>query len=142
MVFIFTYGGIGVNIRRGSFYQTSYPNFIPKTTPVGCVVGPSDTVQDMRWDHDLWFNKTEELAEAGAKLIIWSELTTNVQDENDEKTFIQRTQQLAIKHNVYIGVTYALVEPVPKNKLVFVNKQGEIAIDYNKAHPVPGVVSL
>lgn len=63
MLFIFTYGGIGINIRRGSFYQTSYPKYIPKTTPVGCVVGASEIFPDLTWNQDVWFNKTIELAE-------------------------------------------------------------------------------
>lgn len=64
-----------------------------------------------------------------------------VVDEEDEKVFIERTKELALKHKIYIGATYALLEPVAKNKLVVVTKEGNIGIDYNKAHPVPGVVS-
>lgn len=79
--------------------------------------------------------------QAGAKLVIWSELTANIQNEADEKDFIERAKRTAIKYNTYIGVTYALIEPVRKNKFVFVTKQGDIGIDYNKAHPVPMVVS-
>jgi hypothetical protein len=34
------------------------------------------------------------------------------------------------------------VEPVAQNKLVFITKEGKIGIDFNKANPVPGVVSF
>ena len=61
-----------------------------------------------------------------------------VQDEEAEKALIKRTQEFAVANHVYLGITYALMAPL-KNKFVFVTKQGEIGIDYNKAHPVPGV---
>lgn len=139
MALVFTIGGVAVNIRHGSFYQVTYPEYIPKTTPVGCVVGPTEVYLDLRKNHDVWFNKTVELAEAGARIVLWSELTAVVVDEEDEKVFIERTKELALKHKIYIGATYALLEPVAKNKLVVVTKEGNIGIDYNKAHPVPGV---
>lgn len=37
-------------------------------------------------------------------------------------------------------MTYHLLGPVEKNKLVVFTKEGDIGIDYNKAHPVPTVV--
>lgn len=80
--------------------------------------------------------------QAGAKLVIWSETTTSVHNETDEGLLLERTKQLALKYGIYIGVTYNLEEPVEKNKLVVVTKQGNIGLDYNKAHPVPGVVSM
>lgn len=63
MALVFTIGGVAVNIRHGSFYQVTYPEYIPKTTPVGCVVGPTEVYLDLRKNHDVWFNKTIELAE-------------------------------------------------------------------------------
>lgn len=63
MAFVYTFGGIYVNIRRGSFYQVSYPEYIPKTTPVGCVVGASDLFPDLTNNHEYWLNKTAQLAE-------------------------------------------------------------------------------
>jgi hypothetical protein len=142
MFAVFTYGGLYVNVRPGSFYQVTYPDYIPKKAPVGCVVGPSNEYPDLQSNHDIWFNKSTELAEAGAKIIIWSELTTIVQDEENEALFIERTKEFARLHKVYIGVTYALMSPVQQNKLVFVTKEGRVGINYNKAHPVPTVVSI
>lgn len=63
MALVFTYGGLYVNIRPGSFYQVTYPEYIPKTEPVGCVVGPGDGYPDLQLNHDIWFNKSTELAE-------------------------------------------------------------------------------
>lgn len=76
----------------------------------------------------------------GAKLVIWSEITTVVENSEDEEVFIQRARDFALLHKVYLGVTYSLLGPIKKNKFVLVTKSGDIGIDYNKAHPVPGVV--
>lgn len=63
MALVFTVGGVAVNIRQGSFYQVTYPEYIPKTTPVGCVVGPAETHLDLKRNHNVWLNKTAALAE-------------------------------------------------------------------------------
>ncbi|GAA5807750.1 hypothetical protein MFLAVUS_001127 [Mucor flavus] len=135
----FTYGGFCVNVRPNSLYQVTYPEYIPKTVPVGCVVGPGDTYPELQTDHDVWFNKSAELVGDGAKLVIWSEITTVVENLEDEQVFIQRARDFALLHKVYLGVTYSLSGPIKKNKFVLVTKTGDIGIDYNKAHPVPGV---
>ncbi|KAI8643721.1 carbon-nitrogen hydrolase [Parasitella parasitica] len=134
-----TYGGARVNIHSGSFYQSTYPQYVPKTEQVGCVVGPGSEFPGLQAQHDIWFNHTASLAEAGAKLIIWSELTASVNDMDEEFEFLQRAKMFASTHKVYLGVTYAAVDPVGQNKFVFITKEGEIAIDYKKAHPVPGI---
>lgn len=61
---------------------------------------------------------------------------------DDEFNFLEKAKNFASVHKVYLGVTYAAVDPVGQNKFVFITKEGEIAIDYNKANPVPGVVSV
>jgi apolipoprotein N-acyltransferase len=134
---VFTYGGAVVNIRSGSFYQVGYPDYIPPTKPVGCVVGASDNFPDVQSNHDIWFNSSLQLSNAGAQLIIWSETTTIVKDLAEEELFLNRTQQFAKTHNVYLGVTYILQEPIEQNKFVLADKEGKIGINYNKAHPVP-----
>ncbi|KAG2233587.1 hypothetical protein INT48_009374 [Thamnidium elegans] len=140
LTLVFTYGGLYVNVRPNSLYQVTYPEYIPKTVPVGCVVGPGDTYPELQADHDVWFKKSAELVGDGAKLVIWSEITTVVENLEEEEIFIQRARDFALLHKVYLGVTYSLSGPVKKNKFVLVTKSGDIGIDYNKAHPVPGVV--
>ncbi|KAI7889834.1 carbon-nitrogen hydrolase [Mucor mucedo] len=134
MAVLLSYGGMG-NIRRGSFYQTIYPDYIPKTERVGCVVGPGDNL-GLQLSHDTWFNQSQALVASGAKLILWSELTTIVQEE---EAFLNKSKAFARKHGVYLAVTYGLGQPVRENKLVVMTKEGEIGINYNKAHPVPGI---
>ncbi|KAG1456779.1 hypothetical protein G6F56_006757 [Rhizopus delemar] len=134
---IYIYGGARINIHTGSFYQVSYPHYVPKHQPVGCVVGGGSVFPDLQFNHGFWFNKSTELVEAGAKLVLWSELVAVVQNKEEEDILLQRAKDFAITHQVYLAITYGLLEPVEKNKLVFLTKGGDIAINYNKAHPVP-----
>lgn len=60
---VLIYGGARVNIHPGSFYQTSYPKYIPKTEQVGCVVGPGSDFPDLQTQHDIWFNHSTSLVE-------------------------------------------------------------------------------
>lgn len=64
-----------------------------------------------------------------------------VQNKEEEDILLQRAKDFAITHQVYLAITYGLLEPVEKNKLVFLTKGGDIAINYNKAHPVPLAVN-
>ncbi|KAI7899088.1 carbon-nitrogen hydrolase [Cokeromyces recurvatus] len=137
MALILVYGGARVNIHSNSFYQVNYPDYVPKTEQVGCVVGPggSDSPQ-LQTQQDIWLNMTRELAESGAKLVLWSELTAFVNDLEEEKILIGKAKDLARTYQIYLGISYGTVN---QNKLVFITKQGEIGFDFNKAHPVPGI---
>jgi hypothetical protein len=84
-------------------------------------------------------DRTESLIKSGAKLVLWSEITTVVNNEVDETQFLEKVQDLAVLNQVYIAVAYSRVLPVKENKLVFVLKNGTIGINYNKAHPAPVV---
>lgn len=74
-------------------------------------------------------------------MVLWSELVVVAKDKEEEAQLLQRAKTFAIENQVYITITYGLLAPVEQNKLVLITKEGEVAIDYNKAHPVPMVVS-
>lgn len=74
-------------------------------------------------------------------MILWSEETAQVHDPEEEAALLQRGKDIAREHSVYIALTYDLLGPIQQNKLVLVTPQGDIGIDYIKAHPVPFVVS-
>ncbi|KAI8992555.1 carbon-nitrogen hydrolase [Pilobolus umbonatus] len=139
MAAVFTYGGAHNNIPSGSFYQVGYPSYIPKVEPVGCIAGPGSTYPELQLNTDHWLQKTEELAQNGLKLITWSELTTMVPNLQMEEVLLKRAQAIALKYSVYLNIAYGVIDPVGQNKLVFIDKYGKIGINYNKAHPVPGV---
>lgn len=75
-------------------------------------------------------------------MILWSEETAQVHDPEEESTLLQRGKEIAQEQSVYIAVTYDLLGPIQQNKLVLITPQGDIGIDYIKAHPVPFVVSI
>ena len=75
MLAIFTFGGISVNIRKGSFYQTAYPDFIPDTAPVGCVVGANELVPDIKLNHTIWFDKSSQLVQVCMHVLEHSKLS-------------------------------------------------------------------
>ncbi|ORY96626.1 carbon-nitrogen hydrolase [Syncephalastrum racemosum] len=139
MVLVLAYGGFRVNIHNGSFYQVGYTNYVPKTVPVGCVVGPGGIDMPLQYDHAHWFDKSVQLARSGAKLVLWSEETAAVDDAASETRLLEQAKQVAAEHGIYLAITYDVRGPVGENKLTMITPSGDIAINYNKAHPVPGV---
>lgn len=143
-LFVSIYGGAVVNIRDGSFYQTKYPDFMPETVPVGCVIGPGGIHFELQADHDLWLNMSAKLADAGAKIILWSEEAAMTKDPEDEASLLSKAAETAKEHGIYLAIAYdRIAEDLQdvQNKLVVFRPNGEIGIEYNKAYPVPLVVS-
>ncbi|RCH97284.1 hypothetical protein CU097_003265 [Rhizopus azygosporus] len=138
MFALYTYNGARNNILPGSMFQAPQSAYIPKSVPVSCVASYGHDVPD-KLDYDIWFNESAHTAEAGSKLVLWSEVAVVASDEKEEFLLLQRAKEFAIKHKVYLAMTYHLLGPVEKNKLVVFTKEGDIGIDYNKAHPVPTV---
>ncbi|KAI9492859.1 hypothetical protein BDB00DRAFT_872908 [Zychaea mexicana] len=134
-------GGWQINIHRGSFFQVAYPDYVPETVPVGCVIGPSLLNQQQQTEHDRWLNRSTSLANAGAKLIVWSEETGSASSPQEEADLLEKARNLALEKQVYLALTYDKDHEtnILENKLVLVTPKGEIAINYNKAHPVPFV---
>ncbi|KAI9323251.1 carbon-nitrogen hydrolase [Dichotomocladium elegans] len=139
MGLMLAFGGVQTSIYPGSFFQVGYVDYVTKTVPAGCVVGPGGIHPELQADHNRWFNKTLNLAKAGAKIIIWSEETAQVQDPDAEQQLIERAKGIAAEENVYIGLTYELSGPVMANKFALVTPGGDVPINYIKSHPVPYV---
>ena len=57
------FGGVLINIRPGSFFQVAYPDYVPETIPVGCVIGSGGINEELQNNHDHWFNRTTKLVE-------------------------------------------------------------------------------
>jgi apolipoprotein N-acyltransferase len=87
------------------------------------------------------FNRTEREAQAGAKIIFWSETAAYVLKQ-DEPAMIARGSALAAKYHVYIALalgTWTPGAPRPlENKVVMIEPSGNIAWQYLKARPTPG----
>ncbi|KAI9482636.1 carbon-nitrogen hydrolase [Zychaea mexicana] len=108
---------------------------------VCCVIGPSLLNQQQQTEHDRWLNRSTSLANAGAKLIVWSEETGSASSPKEEADLLEKARDLALEKQVYLALTYDKDDEtnILENKLVLVTPKGEIAINYNKAHPVPFV---
>ncbi|HWR36641.1 MAG TPA: nitrilase-related carbon-nitrogen hydrolase [Clostridia bacterium] len=85
--------------------------------------------------------RTERAADAGAKIVFWSETAGDVFKE-EEAALIARAQGLASRKQIYLGLglgTYQRGAAKPlENKIVLIAPNGQIAYEYWKARPVPG----
>lgn len=92
-------------------------------------------------DNDL-LSRAEREMQAGAKIVFWAELNAPVLKE-DETAFVARGESLAAKYHVYLGMSLNVLRsgtaPNVENKLVLVQPRGQVAWEYNKARPVPGL---
>ncbi len=94
-----------------------------------------------RAGQDYLLQRTAVEAQAGAKIILWSEGATTVLRQN-ELAFLKRGETLAAQHRLYLGMTLSSWSPGQarplQNKLVLIEPSGNIVWQYLKAHPTPG----
>ncbi len=94
-----------------------------------------------RAGQDYLLQRTEVEAQAGAKVIFWSEGAATVLRQN-ELALLQRGESLAAKYHLYLGMTLSSWSPGQarplQNKLVLIDPSGNIVWQYLKAHPTPG----
>lgn len=98
----------------------------------------------LRWatamDNDL-LSRAEREMQAGARIVFWGETNAPVLKE-DETGFVARGRGMATKYHVYFGMALGVLNrgrvPSLENKLVLIQPNGQVAWEYNKAHPVPG----
>jgi apolipoprotein N-acyltransferase len=85
--------------------------------------------------------RTEHEAQAGAKLVVWSEGAVWLW-RTDEPMLLQKAAELARRDGIYIALAYASVNPehtrFHQNKTVFVGNTGGVLFEYLKSRPVPG----
>lgn len=96
-----------------------------------------------RLNNDL-LRRTRREAQAGAKLIAWSETAGRVLASEEEK-LVSHASRLAAEEEVVVllglGVWHPDGTPPFENKVVAIDATGEIAWDYRKAHPIIGAES-
>jgi apolipoprotein N-acyltransferase len=92
-------------------------------------------------DDDL-LSRAEREMQAGAKIVFWGELNAPVLKE-DETAFVARGEALATKYHAYLGMSLNVLRGGSahsiENKLVLIQPNGQVAWEYNKARPVPGL---
>ncbi len=90
--------------------------------------------------HDELFEKTIEEAEAGAKIVFWSELNGAVM-QDDEAHLITHAAEIAKQQNIYLAISLLTKTPYEKykdNKVVTFNPQGKILSEFFKTVRSPG----
>lgn len=85
--------------------------------------------------------RSEREAEAGAKIVFWSEGAAPVW-KADEAGFLKRGSELASKYKIYLGMSLGVWSIGPKpnaeNKIALIEPSGQIAWQYTKLRPTPG----
>ncbi len=86
------------------------------------------------------FVRTEQEAQAGAKIVLWPEAGTSVLRE-DEAALLSRASTLTTKVDIYLEMGLIIVTgqpPFAQNKAILLDPVGKVVWSYDKAHPVPG----
>ncbi|MCX6566118.1 MAG: hypothetical protein NTW38_06805 [Candidatus Aminicenantes bacterium] len=90
---------------------------------------------------DYLFQQSEFEARAGAKIIFWAEGDADVLKQ-DEAALQERGRQLAIRYQIYLGMSIHTKNPeaypLRQNKVVLAEPSGKISWEYHKRHMVPG----
>ncbi|MFF5205311.1 nitrilase-related carbon-nitrogen hydrolase [Streptosporangium sp. NPDC000396] len=83
-------------------------------------------------------------ADAGAKIVAWSETAAVVLNE-DYAVFLRKAQELAKEKKIYLNMGIAVIldgQPHSRDIAVLVAPDGRVLSTFDKAHPVPGMESL
>ncbi|CAM0142264.1 hypothetical protein VKS41_002253 [Umbelopsis sp. WA50703] len=135
------YGGGQSSIISGSFYQKSYPEYITgDVIRAGCVIGNTDGTGYSPADRQYWFDQSVQLAKDGAKLVLWSEETSQTFNSTDKQQFLDQASAIASNNTIYLAVSY--INNIPdtiENLMTLFAPNGTILLTYSKAHPVVGV---
>jgi apolipoprotein N-acyltransferase len=76
----------------------------------------------------------------GAKLVVWSEETSETFNRTDEQQFLRQASAVASNNSIYLAVSYINnIQDTIENLMSLVSPNGTILLTYNKAHPVVGV---
>jgi apolipoprotein N-acyltransferase len=89
------------------------------------------------------------LAKSGFDMTVWCEGAVVVFEE-DERALIQSAAEKAREYDIYLGISVAVyqnqsrpekpgIQPLFKNKLIFISPEGDIEWEYSKGILVPGM---
>ena len=94
---------------------------------------------------DELFERSRRAAAAGARLVVWNEVSTIIQPEKEQAT-ISRAALLTKQYKFHLVMSYLVpVEKEPfrvHNKYVWVGPKGQVLDTYRKFKPVPGEPSI
>lgn len=97
-------------------------------------------------DISVQISNTRKAAEAGAKIIVWSESALFL-NQKQLNTIIAEVKNISMAFNTYILIAFfeenssAAPKPI-NNKSILIGKDGSIEWEFKKAHPTPAEVPL
>ncbi|KAK5816714.1 carbon-nitrogen hydrolase [Linnemannia elongata] len=136
-LFIFLFGSMRFWNADGTFYMKPLHDTIIPTVQASCVIGASTPDNA---DLSRYLNQTVDFATKGSKIIIWSETSASVNNTQQLDSLWATARNISTTYGIYLGITYSqfLDEQLVKNKNMFTlfDPKGQIAFEYQKAHPV------
>jgi apolipoprotein N-acyltransferase len=91
--------------------------------------------------NDNMLSRTRDAAQAGAKIVFWSEQAANVLAA-DEQAFLGRVSGTARENQIYLQAAVAVYlprAPYAANRTYMFGPDGRRLWTYDKAHPIPGL---
>lgn len=136
-LFIFLFGSMRFWNANGTFYMKPLHDTIIPTVQASCVIGANSPETT---DLPRYLNQTVDFAKKGSKIIIWSETSVNVNNTQQLDSLWATARNISTTYGIYLGITYSqfLDDQLVKNKNMFTlfDPKGQIAFEYQKAHPV------
>ncbi|MBU3065150.1 hypothetical protein KO481_26925 [Nocardia sp. NEAU-G5] len=117
-------------LGRPGFDPMAVPRFDPATVPV-----ESAAVIDGLFDD------TRRAAQAGAKIVVWSENAARI-SASQEPAFLADAQAIARQEQVYLDVAANVYLPNPpygRDETHLIAPDGTVMWTYQKSHPIPGL---
>jgi len=146
-VVIFLFGTVRLNlfnpesqtIRTASIVQAKYIDADLKACKWTDAKGINQYSDEL--ENNL-FEKTQQAARAGAKIVLWQECAGIIPNYK-EIEFIKRAAALAAQEQIYLLMSlWSVPEDFPKhlveNKMIIIDQRGEIQSTYVKNNRVPG----
>lgn len=102
---------------------------------------PDTVARESKAVIDGLFDDTRRAAEAGAKIVLWSENAARISVPG-EPAFLTAAQNLARQEQIYLNVAvhvYLPTAPYGRDETHFLAPDGAILWTYQKTHPIPGL---
>ncbi|KAG9325499.1 hypothetical protein KVV02_007530 [Mortierella alpina] len=135
MLFVSLYGSMRFWNATGTFYMRPLRDTMLPTVKASCVIGSAET-------NDLpgYLNQTVELAKGGSEIVLWSETLVRMNSTQMVTDFYTKAGNISATYGIYLGVTFSqfLDEHLVQSKNMFTlfDPRGQVAFEYQKAHPV------
>lgn len=134
----------GFIIQGDSWYQKNVSSQVVPLWKASCVFGQNEKYGTD--SYELVWQNTQDRINEGNNFILWAEETVEIHTDEEEDDLISRGINMTLQSNgvSYLGIAYYKHKHNAKmatNQFVLITPEGNVAWNYKKAHPVPGVES-